>query len=358
MKHGNICIRPKEDIFGYFAWPSIARMDDGTLVVGASGLRHRHVCPWGKTTLFYSYDNGETWTEPVVIHDSPLDDRDVGVVNLGGNDILVTWFTSDPRQYEATFEKEFAPDVKERMRARLSTLDDDLKKKYVGSWTRISHDGGKTWSKPRSCPVNSPHGPIVLRDGTLFYLGKQFPVNGVYPNGDIQAAISRDQGETWELLGCCPLPEGFGTGNVHEPHVCQMSDGRLVGHIRVEGNGSGISIWQSESTDNGMTWTKPFRVPVDGTPPHLLHHSSGALICVYGYRMAPDGQRAVISTDEGRTWTHHVVLRDDGPNGDLGYPATVEMPDGSLFTIYYQAAKLGDPVGIMYTHWELPDELK
>jgi hypothetical protein len=260
------------------------------------------------------------------------------------------------------FEKNFTDDMKERMRARLSTLDDDLKKKYEGSWTRISHDGGKTWSAPRSCPVNSPHGPIVLKDGTLFYLGKQFPVNGVAPKGDIQAAISRDQGETWELLGCCPLPAGFGTGNVHEPHVCEMPDGRLVGHIRVEGNGDGmsdgISIWQSESTDGGMTWTEPFRLPLDGTPPHLLMHSSGALICSYGYRQAPFGQRVIISLDEGRTWDHHMVLRDDGPGGDLGYPATVELADGRLITVYYQAAIFGDPTGIMYTHWELPKDLK
>ena len=26
----------------------------------------------------------------------------------------------------------------------------------------------------------------------------------------------------------------------------------------------------------------------------------------------------------------------DGPDGDLGYPATVELSDGSLFTVYYQ----------------------
>ena len=53
-----------------------------------------------------------------------------------------------------------------------------------------------------------------------------------------------------------------------------------------------------------------------------------------------------------------IVLRDDGPNGDLGYPATVELSDGSLFTVYYQAAVHDEPTGIMYTHWELPDGLK
>ena len=46
--------------FGYFGWPTLARMDDGTLLVASSGLRSEHVCPWGKTVLNESHDNGHT----------------------------------------------------------------------------------------------------------------------------------------------------------------------------------------------------------------------------------------------------------------------------------------------------------
>ena len=31
-----------------------------------------------------------------------------------------------------------------------------------------------------------------------------------------------------------------------------------------------------------------------------------------------------------------VVLRDDAPNGDLGYPASVELEPGVVLTVYYQ----------------------
>ena len=47
---GVICSMPKEK-FGYFGWPSIARQDDGTLIVAASGFRNQHVCPWGHRRL-------------------------------------------------------------------------------------------------------------------------------------------------------------------------------------------------------------------------------------------------------------------------------------------------------------------
>ena len=355
MQHGVVCSMP-HDKFGYFGWPSVARMDDGTLIAGASGLRHTHICPWGKTTLFFSHDDGASWSAPVVIHDSPLDDRDVGVVSLGGEDVLVTWFTLDPRQFEQRFEEKFEADIRCWMRGRLSALDDATCARFSGSWTRISHDGGRTWSAPRPAPVSSTHGPILLKNGDLLYLGKQFPGGMSRPWGQVAAAISHDQGENWEELGICPLPEGFAVDQVHEPHVCEMPDGRLVGHLRVHEPDTN-AIWQSESTDGGRSWSEPVRVPVNGTPPHLLRHSSGVLICVYGYRHAPYGQRAIFSLDEGRTWIHDTPLRDDGPDGDLGYPATVEMGDGSLMTVYYQAAAAGEQCGVRYTRWSLPDDL-
>ena len=37
-EQGVVCRLPGER-FGYFAWPTIARMDDGTLMVVSSGLR-------------------------------------------------------------------------------------------------------------------------------------------------------------------------------------------------------------------------------------------------------------------------------------------------------------------------------
>ena len=43
--HGAIASLPR-DFFGYFGWPTVARMDDGSLVAAASGLRNAHVCPF------------------------------------------------------------------------------------------------------------------------------------------------------------------------------------------------------------------------------------------------------------------------------------------------------------------------
>ena len=69
----------------------------------------------------------------------------------------------------------------------------------------------------------------------------------------------------------------------------------------------------------------------------------------------PFGERACLSRDGGVTWDieNEIVLRDDAPNGDLGYPATVEIEPGELLTIYYQVENEGEKTCMMATRWSL-----
>jgi hypothetical protein len=91
-----------------------------------------------------------------------------------------------------------------------------------------------------------------------------------------------------------------------------------------------------------------------GSPPHLLRHSSGALLLTYGYRQAPFGQRVAISRNEGATWDPDWIIRDDGPDWDLGYPSTVELADGRLFTVYYQKYPGDKACSLLWSRWRLP----
>jgi len=256
-RHGVVCRLPGER-FGYFGWPSVARMDDGTLVVASSGLRTAHVCPFGKTVLNFSTDEGQSWSPPQVINDTPLDDRDAGVLSLGGRRLLVSWFTSDTRQYLG--RAALSEEERRLWEEKLSTWTDELVRRWLGSWVVLSEDG-KTWSEPVRVPVSTPHGPIRLASGDLLYLGKAGFSSPGREEGDIMACRSTDDGRTWTELGSVQPHEGTRRSNYHEPHVVELQDGRLLGMIRFQYREHdapateqvNFSLFQTESADGGGT---------------------------------------------------------------------------------------------------------
>ena len=347
-KHGVVCTRPGSE-YGYFGWPSAAILGDGRVVVGCSGLRRHHVDPFGKTVLCVGTPK-DGFGECIVGHDSPLDDRDAGVVALGGNSLLVTWFTLDTRIFRDDLMK-YSPAEFEVMDAAMRAFPEDAKK-YVGSWTMRSDDGGATFTSPARCPVSSPHGPVVMRDGRLIYLGKLFPEGMDRPFGIVSCAESRD-GLHWDVLGEVPLPENVTNDQFHEPHVIELNDGALLCLIRYHYPNGGLGIYKSVSRDGGRTWSTPEDMDIHGSPPHLLRHSSGAIVLTYGWRHAPYGQRARISRDDGATWSDEIILRDDGPDGDLGYPCSVELPGGDILTVYYQKRPGESLTSILWTQWRI-----
>jgi sialidase-1 len=360
QEHGVVCRMPGEK-HGYFGWPTVARLDDGTLVVASSGLRSEHICPFGKTVLNISGDDGHTWSPPRIIQDSMIDDRDAGVISLGGARLLVAWFRSDTRKYRN--EKWIPEEKRTAWDEALATWTDARVNDLCGSWVMLSEDAGATWSAPIRVPVSTPHGPIRLCSGELLYLGKPYGTWADMNNASITAAHSADNGCTWQVLGSVPAAPRTDPANYHEPHVVELPSGRLLGVIRVEDHGekslsaAGIpsfSLMQTESQDGGRTWTVPRPLGFHGSPPHLLRHSSGVLILTYGYRQAPFGQRVALSRDNGASWDHDWIIRDDGPDGDLGYPSTVELGDGKLLTVCYQKAAVGEKCSLLWSRWRLP----
>jgi hypothetical protein len=91
------------------------------------------------------------------------------------------------------------------------------------------------------------------------------------------------------------------------------------------------------SPDDGRSWYMLDEPNIDngGNPASLTRLHDGRLVMVYGWRRAPFGIRARISSDEGLTWSEDMMLRADGRSWDLGYPRTVQRSDGNLVTAYY-----------------------
>ena len=367
-----ICKQPGN----YIGWPTIARRLDGDLLVAFSGDREAHRGPYGKNQIVQSTDAGETWSPPRTVNNSPLDDRDTGLLVTRSGTVVMSWFTGTtwrPRNLQPYWE-DLPEYTFEAWRRHLGKISQETRDRCHGNWTRRSEDGGDTWEPPVNSIASTPHGPIELADGRLLFVGTA-RLDGRSAMVSVESA---DDARSWRLIGTIPAQaEDDGRLPFSEPHVVELPDGRLVSLWRFEprsrpfercmchvdsvgyctcGSDDEVQyMHQSESVDGGRTWTAPERTTLWGYPPHLIRLSSGSLLATYGRRWPPQGQRACLSHDGGRTWdsANEIVLRDDAPNGDLGYPATLELESGELLTVYYQVDKVGEKTSLMATRWSL-----
>ena len=349
----------------YIGWPSIALTNEKKLVVVFSGDRDAHVCPWGKTQMVQSADNGITWSAPVTINNTPLDDRDAGIIQTTKGTIIASWFTSVAFVYQFEDKGDKLPEIMQESQGRhIEKLVPEIKRQWLGNWIRRSDNDGKTWGKPINTIVNAPHGPIQLSDGRLLYVG----INKIIgdknsPNPPdvmrIAAAESRDDGLTWNIIGYIPVPQFLDPGakGFHELHAVETAEEKIVAMLRHHGEPGNKYLWQTESIDGGKTWTQAHQTKIWGYPPHLIRLENNWLLVTYGRRKKPYGERACISRDGGKTWdVNNELIISNAPNSDLGYPASVQLKDGSIYTIYYQVAEKGEKTCLMGTHWRIEEK--
>jgi hypothetical protein len=203
-----------------------------------------------------------------------------------------------------------------------------------------STDRARTWRGPYKLPTFDRKGIAARTD---------YIVNGKHDlmafitaskengrEGRVFCTRTTDGGKTWNLVAWIgPEPTGFAI----MPSTVRLSPTELLTAIRrEEGKEHWIEGWLSE--DNAATWRQIAR-PAEstggsvGNPPSMIRLRDGRLAVTYGYRSAPYGIRARISSDGGRSWGDEIMLRDDAGCWDLGYPRTVQRADGRIVTVYY-----------------------
>lgn len=348
-----IIMNNPDSLHNYFAWPTVAKLQDGRIAVAASGFRLRHVCPFGKTVVAFSEDNGRTYSRPAPVIDTVLDDRDGGLMSFGENSLVVTSFNN-----RVSFQRTHAKSDYDT--AYLDSVSTEAEAAALGSNYRISNDGGRTFGPVMKSPVTSPHGPTPLPDGTALWLGNPFGYNKDVDTNQIEAHRLYPDGRM-EYVGTIPKSPMEKSVYWCEPHAIALDNGRILCHIRVQIYKENIfTLFQSESHDMGKTWSEPRQLlgNCGGAPGHLLKLNSGALLCVYSYRGEPYGTapfaiKAMISTDGGNTWdVDHVLFEGDG-SWDMGYPSSVELPNGDVLTVFYARPSKEEPAVIWQIKWRM-----
>lgn len=299
-----------------------------------------------------SRDRGQSWETPQVAPSYDWYGVEVpGIAALPSGDVLLNqwrflWYPADlARKLHARGERScFVRGAWRDWRPPQSEADWDghpfpYARADGGAWVHLSHDGGRTWEHTVEVAIDpyrgafSPKGAVQLDGGDLLLALGSHNYDPLHASFVVR---SRDGGRSWERPVEVARQEGK---EFSEPSVAQLSSGKLllVSREEIEGH-----LHLSTSEDGGETWGVPRELPIYGFPSHCVSLGDGRAVVVYGRRRAPYGIRAVVSEDEGDSWSDEIVIRDDFRDGNLGYPAVIEYQPGQLFTAYYGE----DPDGV------------
>jgi hypothetical protein len=223
----------------------------------------------------------------------------------------------------------------------------DVKRPDLGAYTITSRDDGQTWSEPNyidteGMPFRNVEGPtdapIEMPDGSIVMGIIGYQLEGDEKNIGSVLLRSTDQGKSWKYVSTIASDPGGKLGGFVEPGIVRTKTGRIVAGLR--NHGPDQAIWTTFSDDDGKTWAPVEKTAMVGHPVDLIQLSDGRVMASYGIRTPhakPQGIRACFSSDNGQTWDikTEVQIRNDFINWDVGYPESLELPDGRVLTVYY-----------------------
>jgi len=332
-----------EDPKFYSSFPSIVRRPDGEMLVafrraperrrlGESGTSHTD--PTSQLVLVRSHDNGETWSRPELIYAHPFGgSQDPCMVQLRDGTILCT-------SYGWALMK---PDAIAKLKQPVSHAGDFV---FLGGYIIPSHDGGHTWDQPiipppclgetvhdifgETIPAYNRGAMCESSDGRLYWVVAATSTNSPHRTG-VHLLISPDKGRSWNYS--CPVAVDD-KATFNETSIYETPKGDLVAFVRSENFNDHTVI--ARSTDHGKSfrWTDSGWM---GHPHYALRLPDSRVLLVYGYRHPPYGIRARVLDPEctNASSAPEIVLRDDGGNGDLGYPWATMISDTRALVVYY-----------------------
>jgi Neuraminidase (sialidase) len=306
------------------AYPVIARLASGRLLCVFSVAGSEKPTKL-KIASSISDDNGKTWSNPEVVFDHPNgEDADPNLL-VDRNRVLI-----------------FSTTVPMPVKIATSQI-------YMRESTDGVHWGEETLlDTPRKYIAGKIHQGHRLSDGTLIfsYAWDTWADQGMPPTTegemDIKSGVLRstDGGKAWkagaDLYATIPKTSPHSTGGLDEAAVVVLADGRLMTLMRT----SGTKLYQSWSSDGGLTWETPRESTLTAhNSPAALWKLDGSNEVFVVWDNSPKGRTpltAALSRDGGRTWSDPKVIVDTGGPQQASYPSAVQAKDGTVIAIWQQ----------------------
>jgi hypothetical protein len=343
-------IGPERIILPKGLQPFMLQSNKGTLLVeGMMPEPPGFVAPnrnWGWLTEFIrSTDGGNTWkswTPAAAQGRGPVFEGD-GVQLKDGTILILDWTAEGPKDggyfigklWESHDEWQTlsGPAQAKIYLPNAITGYDDGGRPMPGIWlhrTMIEMQGGELlataygWFKGDSTPSAYMKNQNKFR---CFLLG------------------SKDRGHNWYLVSTIAVDPTVGEEGFDEPVLVRVPQGnhkgRFIVHMRT---GRFNPVYQTESDDQGNTWTKPHPLPFHGVSPDLVEMKNGILVAGFGWRteeayLAPGKERpsprlgfyVAFSLDQGTTWTQLTQVNNELTTS---YAAIKEVRPGRLILVY------------------------
>lgn len=366
------------DLTGYSSnGAEVWLLDNDRLVVRVSsewesGLYDDFFVEDHRTTLLTSLDGGITWEDyegllPAPGADAPDGSRVyIGSQPLSGDALrehlereeLGHFYKPEGQMPYRLYKAEKRSEL-EALGHQVNEAFEGIVAVYPPLATCRSLDGGQTWTRE---PIdNAPRGDAPFGAHMVGFFGRTICLDDGAMMGTLYGRLNRtdtttrvwvarttDSGHNWDFIPVFSDPDdkiGY-----NETHLLRLQSGRIIALARPQFPNE-HNMWQSISDDDGVTWSEPRQVPFWGYPGYPIQLTNGDILVTYAHRRHPVGVRACVSHDDGNTWDieNEKIIRDDSLPKGVGYPQSVELPDGNILSVYamskIDALKPEDEIG-------------
>jgi len=335
-----------QDSLYYASFPSIVKLPDGEYLLAFRRAPNRHIFGESETNhvdpnsylVTLRSNDGEKWSEkPSLLYAHPF----------GGSQDPCLLLKRDGSMLCASYGWAFLrPEGIEYLKLNQLRVND--KAVFLGGYTLHSKDNGHTWigpTYPPSLPVEVREDALgrplpaynrgalwESNNGKLFWSVAVSEDTAQLRNTSTHLLTSANGGQSWEYS--CPIARDSIVA-FNETSLYETPKGDLVAFIRTANFDGQACI--ARSIDGGKSFGAWQSMGFLGYPLHALRLPDQRVLLTYGYRAEPYGIRARILNAECTDFATapEIILREDGGNGDLGYPWSVQLDEKRVLVVYY-----------------------